>query len=226
MSRFILFLSLLFFGVAIFSQCGCKDENFIENYFKDTAGNDVLNLCISYNGLLEGDYFESDSISLINCANFNNLLESSGDDVFKIERWDDVVILTRYKTLLANNELNFTKIPLLSYKIVPNKKGSFDIFVFRVIAIPTMDGNRWENVFEESKEKIEQGEIDKQTLAKILFSSLFGIREATDYFFELKDRIEDEPLKYYYDELLEVYDIYNHIKRKGKKILSFTSPKQ
>lgn len=146
-----------------------------------------------------------------------NLFDFSGEDYFKIEKWDDYILITRYKKLLANETLDLIDIPLVTYEITPNKKGSFDVFTVRVISIPTMDKERWENVFEEAIEKIEHQEIDQKVLAEILFSALWGIDDAKEVF-SLKDKIEVEPLKSYYEELLETYEVYNHISKKGKKI--------
>lgn len=215
---FLLILSFVFSFTILMAQCNCQNEEDQSIIFKDINGKEIFSLCYSFDGLVNKDTFSGNSLSLTECSSGKNLFEFSGEDQFKIEKWDNYILITRYKKLLANETLELIHIPLVTYKIAPNKNGSFDVFTIRVISIPTMDRERWENIFEEAVEKIEQKDFDQKVMAEILFSALWGIDEAKNLFFSLNEMIENEPLKQYYEELLETYEVYNHISKKGKKI--------
>lgn len=214
----IIFFSIFFVSLCAHCECGCPENENLVPFF-DINGNSVLVMCLNYDGLIEKNAFKGDSLALINCSAKENLLSFSGEDFFKIERWDEKAIeITRFKKILAGKELIEYPIPILKYKIVPNKKGSYEVLVYRVIAIPTLTKEDWEEIFNKAKESLENGEINRRVLGEILFSALYGLKEANTLFLNLPQYITDEKLLEEYNELLEAYNIYNNILKKGKKV--------
>jgi len=225
MKKLFLLLISLALSAQLCAECPCEGG---DSYgFKDASGETALALCAG-RPVQDNACYSPSELSLFNCATGENILDSSGGDVFRLEWGKDAVYIYRFKKLLATPELVPEKVTITAYKVIANRKGSYDVILLRVMSIPTMPDSRWEEVLAECRESLEKEGLSEETMARVMFASLAPVGGAETLFLSLGERIaeleKDSPDLYlklsgYYEELKEAHDIYNaRIPAKGKKI--------